>query len=43
MCDDQLDAYASEMAALSKKAVKGTGGGTLEKFLSAYGQVNFRK
>ena len=42
MCKDQLDAYGSEMVALSRKAVKGTGGGTLEKFLASYGKLNLR-
>jgi len=43
MCKDQLEAYASEMSSMSRQAVKGTGGGTLEKFLASYGDLNFRR
>lgn len=39
----QLDAYKSTMDSLSKSAVKGTGGGTLEKFLASYGGLSFRR
>jgi len=43
MCKDELADYASQMASLSRQAVKGTGGGTLEKFLATYGDLNFRR
>ncbi len=43
MCKDQLSDYAPQMIAMSKQAVKGTGGGTLEKFLASYAELNFRK
>ena len=43
MCKDQLTDYAPQMVAMSKQAVKGTGGGTLEKFLATYAELKFRK
>jgi hypothetical protein len=43
MCKNKLSDYASNMASMSKQAVKGTGGGTLEKFLSSYAKLKFRK
>ena len=42
-CKQQTAGYKSSMDALSKKAVTGRGSGTLEKFLSSYGKLNFRK
>ena len=42
-CAGELSNYKGTMDSLSRAAVKGTGGGTLEKFLATYGELNFRK
>ena len=40
---NQLSSYKSRMDALARTAVRGSGGGTLERFLSVYADLNFRK
>ena len=43
LCKNQLTDYVSQMTKLSKLAVKGSGGGSLEKFLASYGELSFRR
>ena len=40
-CKGELSDYQATMTSLARQAVKGTGGGTLEKFLASYGKIRF--